>query len=80
MRYYAVVNPCPMLKPKVVEMKLFKVHIYINLEKWGEYEIIAPDRDSAAFVAGMKYKQDENTYPGDYITCVVIPDPSGKIV
>ena len=55
-------------------MTLYTWHVEINIngEKWGDYKIIAPSDQAAAFAAGMKYRREEQEiYTGDIIYCSV---------
>lgn len=56
----------------------YKVYVHVNGEEWGEYDIFAPNRETAAFGAGIKYTKEEPPIPfGTYIVIDVIPDQVG---
>lgn len=40
-------------------LRLYTVYITINGEKWGEYNIYAPNPQTATFYAGIKYQKEE---------------------
>jgi len=51
----------------------WKVNIIISGQKWGEYEVLAPNDQAAAFAAGMKYQREEQeVHAGDIIYCDAI--------
>lgn len=60
----------------IMMAKKYVVHIGINDQTWGEYPVIAANRTSAAFIAGMKFQREEKADPGDWITCDVVVPPA----
>ena len=49
------------------------VTIHIDMEQWGEYEVFAQNRDSAAFFAGVRYAKEEAPIrPGNHVVIDVI--------
>lgn len=52
----------------------YKAVIHIDMEEWGEYEVYAPNRDTAAFFAGIRYAKEEAPIsPGRHVVIDVIP-------
>lgn len=57
-------------------MKIDKYNVIIHNdgEEWGNYEIFAHNRDTAAFFAGMIYAKEEPPMrPGSHVVIDVIP-------
>jgi len=61
-------------------MHYYTVHIRVNGEEWGEYRILAKNRETSCFLAGMKFQREETSYAGDYITADSVPDPTNEEV
>lgn len=53
-------------------MTRYIVYISVDNEAWGEYELMAASRESAAFLAGAKFQYEIKMHPWAYYTCTVV--------
>lgn len=53
-----------------MEVRKYKVSIYLDGEEWGTYELFAANIMSAAFIAGMKYRREETPVQAETIVYV----------